>query len=293
MKHAIILALTFVFLFFTNNVYAEQDWRDTFPYLYIYDELLYEYQEKIAQEIFDENIESGLWSIYINEMPNYQVSRYNSDYLKDDLPTIQVVYDAITLWENANSDLKFEIVDNPNDASIEIMWTTEIDYENPVMGLTSSEITTLEDKDGNIQEFWYSVIQIDYVDYDCHGEPIYWNYETITDTVTHEIAHALGIQDHISDPTHIMYDEFDGIDVIEDYGYAFPTLKTQPQYLGEKLLNQEFDSLEAQIELLNERFPNSNDQYVDRYNSLVDKQNIIIDKLNCNLGWGLKNESPY
>jgi hypothetical protein len=224
--------------------------------------------------------DSEKWEYYVDELPK-------------NLPNFiskGVVSDAINDWNRLNpDDLNLVEVNNPEDASILITWTDDIDYPTYVMGLTDSEITEI---DG--QEYWYSVIQIDLVDEDCNGDPMYWSPETLEDTVKHEIGHAIGIQDHSSDPFNIMYDEDDGKDVINDWGYILPKPYAEYSfYVDEEIavnnVDRLYDEMESELarygytldDWENDTVDLTNVVLIERVNEVIERLNIAVDKSNC------------
>lgn len=171
------------------------------------------------------------WNVYVQDIPEWAHSSM----------TMNVVVDAIKSWEKVNPDLKFRIVDSGerfhNDGrDISIRWVTRITNHidgvstEHILGLTKT--TTSTSMDGS----WASTknkILIDLADRDCHGTPIFWDAETLTNTITHEFGHVLGME-HSSDPNNLMFDPYLGTDNFDTHGYVVPKKITDVYYVGEK-----------------------------------------------------------
>jgi hypothetical protein len=167
--------------------------------------------------------------VYVQNLPEYS---HNSI-------TMNVVNDALNSWETLNPKLKFEIINKSDDkpvwfyrqnSDISIKWVTAITDPNHLLGRTESTTTTYEGGTTIIQH----EILIDLADLDCNGNPIYWDNDTITHTIKHEIGHALGIVDHSSDINNAMFSYSDGKNNINTKGYVIPRTNGEIFYIGEK-----------------------------------------------------------
>ena len=230
------------------------------------------------------------WKVYVQNIPDYS----------HDSITTKTVTNALESWEELNSDLKFVQVSQRQESDIDIKWVTEINYRSPViyqgdgkyitpdvMGITNTETTFFGEYETN-----HSEILIDLVDLDCNENPIFWDKETITNTIKHEIGHALGIVNHSSDENHLMYDPDDGIKNIITHGLVIPQKTTDGYYIGEKEILDEVERLDAQFvkNLGYYGFSESDWEYgrtigdesfYGRINSIIDRLNPLIDESNC------------
>ena len=260
-------------------VYAESDLQNIFPYLYIYDKLMY--------------VESR--SYYIQDVPSF--ADYNI--------TMPNVDKAFTEWEELNkNNLRFVEVHDVKNADISINWVEDIESDYSLNGIAKS---TTQEIDG-IQTILFTEIQIDVGNYDCNNNWVHWNSDTIKDTLKHEIGHALGLR-HSSDKNNLMYSQFDGEDVYDTKGYVFPNVTWNHGYIGEdtlileyNTLNAELDSLKKKVNLLKEKYDKKMEKWEKRFepgmygtakqiekemnyirkdiNSLIDKEEEIIEKIN-------------
>ena len=275
----IVLIITLLLFLSSISAYAESDWRDIFPYLYIYDKLTY--------------VEPR--NYYIHDVPSF------ADY---NLTTSNVGI-AFAEWEELNkNNLRFVKVHDVKDADISINWVKEIEYEYTVRGLTNS---TIQEIDG-IQTILFSEIQIDVGDYDCNNNWVHWNSDVIKYILKHEIGHTLGLR-HSSDKNNLMYSYFDGEDVYDSLGYVLPNSTLGGGYVGEgpliseyEMLSLEIGSLKNKINLLNEKYDKKMEKWEKRFepgmygkakqiekdmnyirkdiDSLIDKEAELIEKIN-------------
>jgi len=153
----------------------------------------------------------------------YDIPEYSHESI-----TTQLVDESLRAWENVNPDVSFAYVDDINDADIEIGWTDAIDYEDEwVVGLTYTDHYEGED------EVLYASIEVDLVDTDCNGNPVYWTDVSIRDTITHELGHALGILGHSNDESNLMYDEDAESAFVDTMGYILPAGGVEQKYILE------------------------------------------------------------
>lgn len=252
----------------TESEIKSDDWKKRiFPELYDDGNRLPEYDESILK-------------VYVQNLPEYS---HNSII-------VGVVDDALLSWEELNPDVKFRQVSESQGSDIEIKWVTEIDFPTHVMGITESEITEYLDG-GFISE--HHEILIDLVDVDCNGNPVYWNKNTITDTIKHELGHALGIIHHSSNENHLMYDPDDGINNVLTHGLVIPKKISSEYYVEQK-------ELEELLEIQDKKFTSTlanygwtvddweldlksstNEQFYFKINAIVDEMNPLIDETNC------------
>ena len=265
-----------------NSTVKDESWKSTvFPELYNEDGT----RKITAKTVYVEKIPSGI-----------------SEFV-----TLELVKDALKSWEKVNPDLKFEIVNNPDNALIMISWVSEIKFapnvpkiNYHVSGLTTSEIH--EYLDGGIASQKH-YIQIDTHDVNCKGDVIYWSKPTLTDTIKHEIGHALGIEHHSSDSNHLMYSEDDGINKILTHGLVVPEKISDFYYVDELDAIQNMNKLQKKYEETIQRYGYSvgefevgaielgneicgdqfcSEEMVSRVNAIIENElNPAIDDTNC------------
>ena len=177
------------------------------------------------------------WVVFVQDIPSYAHSSM----------TMKVVDDAIKSWKDVNPNLKLrkispgESYDYQKEQQISIRWVTRITDGNQVvkvgtpaphiMGLTKSSTNT-DVLTGSITSIDHKIL-IDLADLDCNGTPIYWDNQTLTNTLEHEFGHALGIKEHSSDPHNLMFADT-GISVIDTHGYVIPRKITDGYYVGQR-----------------------------------------------------------
>ena len=196
---------------------------------------------------YDAPIDSSEVKVYVHDVPSYAHESITKD----------VVYDALNSWERINPDLNFVYVDKSDDFDIEIKWTTVIPFEYHVMGISenvySSDSAIIPSS---------AVITIDLVDSDCNMQALHWDRDTVTDTISHEMGHALGIIEHSSDETHLLFDVVDGIDNLDTLGYSIPLpLETYQYYIGERAILEALEN------------PNASQSVYDEWNCLANSSN--------------------
>jgi len=258
-----------------------------------------DWKKIVAPEIYDEagkilkKYDETVWKVYVENIPVYSHSSI----------TNQVVDDALRSWKEVNPDFEFVFVDHVKYSNIDIKWVTNTNdisptadiiirpvYENPksihTMGITY--IITTQYGDSKINHY---EILVDLLDVDCNGNTIFWDKETVTDTIKHEIGHVFGIG-HSSDENHLMYDPYDGVEKIRLDELIVPQKISNDYYIGEKKVVEEMKNLEENyVKNLGyygwtvddwEQGRVSGDQtFYERINSIIDRLNPLIDKSNC------------
>lgn len=183
--------LIFLFAFLVIPVYAVNDWRDNFPYLYIYDNP--EYREIVKDDSR---------TYYVYDIPDFAQS-----YL-----TKEIVNESFNEWSELNPQLKFREVSERDNASIKIIFVKDIRHDYQVLGL-SKEVQMFVN-------YSFNRITIDVMG-DCNGTESFYSKDTIKDTIKHEIGHALGLE-HNRDPNSLMYDPNSGLYSFADLGLDIP-----------------------------------------------------------------------
>jgi hypothetical protein len=243
--------------------------------------------KKIAfSELYDDDgkrldkYDETAWRVYAEKIPDYS---HNSI-------TSKIITDALESWKSANPNLKFIQVDKHQDSNIVIKWVTYIPNPNHVMGITNSEIT--EFLDGSFVLGDHEIL-IDLADLDCNENPIFWDKETITDTIKHEIGHAVGIEYHSSNENHLMYDPDDGTDFFHSSGLTVPEKITYGYYVGEREVREEMDGQNEKFvrtlaeygwsvdDWENNIKSSSNAIFYDKVNGIIEEMNPVIEKTNC------------
>ena len=232
-------------------------------------------------------------------------------WIDSDIPvtndTIPIVatYNAFAIWSKHNPLIKFE-ESYTRDANITITFYKYIPEEH-------AGLATCHDFNCNIKIFLGSV--------DCNGRYVQADLVSVTDTVMHEIGHALKLEHH-SHESHLMYglDRFTQIP-FDDLGYTIPPrLSDSIYYVGQRSILDEIYDIDIQLELLSEKYDTLWQEYtdilagyrltpediernprvaygtlvaksepviykindtVDEINALIDKQNKLIDNAIC------------
>ena len=217
--------------------------------------------------------------VYAQDIPSYS----------HDSITSKTVNDALESWTELNPDLRFEQVSKLQGSDIAIKWVTRITYPFHVVGIT--ETNTREYVDSGVVSVTHEIL-IDLADRDCNGTPIFWDAETITNTIKHELGHTLGIL-HSSDENHLMYDPHDGVDVIDNLGYNIPEKMTEGYYVGEKYSRDRYDELDTKFvstlaeygwsvsDWDDESKSSTNAILYSRVNAIIDEINLEVEKNNC------------
>lgn len=245
-----------------------------------------DWKKIIFPELYDDEgnrlpeYDDSVLKVYVQNIPEYS----------HDSITMKTVEDALDSWEEVNSIVKFMRVDKSQDSDIDIKWVTKINFPTHVMGITESETT--EYLDSGLVSYNHEIL-IDLADTDCNGNPVFWNKESITDTIKHELGHALGIIQHSSNENHLMYDPDDGVKNILTHGLVVPERITAPYYIGEKVIRDKTEELDAKfVKTLGyygwsvddweyDRKSSNDESFYNRVNSIIDEMNPIIEKSNC------------
>ena len=90
-------------------------------------------------------------------------------------------------------------------------------------------------------------IEVVLYSYDCNGDPIWYDYEVIRNTVAHEFGHIIGLEHHV-DPDHLMWGDGDEYtkDPFHALGYEIPAIWTE-WFVGEYETYSEFISYEETV----------------------------------------------
>jgi len=169
---------------------------------------------------------------------------------------------AISMWENSNPDLEFEIVDGNSD--IYIKWHRDLGPD--------------------MQGYQHgSILVIELGSFDCNSNWNIYSQNEIADSIAHETGHYLGLEHHM-DERHLMYgiDEFTQRN-FNDLGYNIPSRNNMYiEWEATIELERELDRLEQQLS----NFPRViNDEYRYRQAMQLNNQyNNIVNQYNCFLG---------
>ncbi len=210
-------------------------------------------------------------------------------YINSSIPvtnkTIPIVatHQAFAIWQSLNPTLTFIQIKHP-DADIIVSWDRFVQDEH--VGLA-------------ICEYAYCELLISLGNRDCTGSYIQLDTNSVSDTIMHEIGHALGLAHHSSE-SHLMYgsDEFTQIS-FDDMGYEIPPISSKyDHYIGQKANQDKIDRLDQRLELLNDEYNMLFQEYIDvlakygltpedierdpsvDYRGLVAKSNPLVDKIN-------------
>ena len=124
--------------------------------------------------------------------------------------------------------------------------------------------------------------------YDCKGKWQQYSKENLSDTISHETGHYLGLEHH-KDKRHLMYgdDEF-VMDPFDALGYSIPPQLTEyDTYVEGKKAEQRLDKLADRIDAmtvaygLKQAVATSNAKVVKEYNGLIWEYNELVKKVNC------------
>ena len=241
---------------------------------------------------------SNNFKIYVMDLPHYAHTSMSP----------KIVDNAIQSWVELNPDLNYIFTDDKFDADITIQWVTDISHDYSVLGLTEADLFIYADGSTKIIK---SKILIDLIDVDCNGDTIFYDNETVSHTIKHEIGHTLGLG-HSSDENHLMFDPGDGVDDFDSLGFFVPASNHLYDYfVGEKTLHDQLDSGQKQLDAQQSIYDQNLEKYDeysaetssqheyalseilyvellsqnDEINELIDETNLVIDELNC-----LRNE---
>ena len=176
---------------------------------------------------------------------------------------------AISMWENSNPDLEFEIVDGNSD--IHIKWHRDLGPD--------------------MQGYQHgSILVIELGSFDCNSNWNIYSQNEIADSIAHETGHYLGLEHHM-DERHLMYgiDEFTQRN-FNDLGYNIPSRNNMYiEWEATIELERELDKLEQQLSKLprvanNEYIYRQAMQLNNQYNNIVNQYNNIADQYDCFLG---------
>jgi len=144
--------------------------------------------------------------VYVDELPSW------ADYAAG------VMYDSTKYWEEPNPELKFYVVDNPTDADFRVQWVKDFGGEQHVGYAYGKQF-----------------VEVGLGDSNCHGkwQPYSRNY--VSQIMTHEIGHILGL-DHSNDVNSIMYPtaihlEYgiveEEVTLTENYAHFYPPVQSR------------------------------------------------------------------
>ena len=194
----------------------------------------------------------------IDELPDIQNATIPTNALKR----------ATAAWEQSNPDMSVKTV---NVNTIRILWSVGIPTEHVGLALCTASGTC-------VLEIWLG-------GYDCNGDFVQYDEDSVTNTIMHEIGHTLGLN-HTSDEQHLMY----GTDYVQDdfdtLGYVIPD-RLDGWFAGQGEIVSTLDELEAQIGTLESEWGELNTEYepyVNKSQPLTSKEYTrameLYDRLN-------------
>ena len=192
----------------------------------------------------------------IDELPDIQNATIPANALKR----------ATAAWEQDNPRMSVKDVN-----TIRILWSAGIPTEHVGLALCTASGTC-------VLEIWLG-------GYDCNGDFVQYDEDSVTNTIMHEIGHVLGLN-HTSDEQHLMY----GTDYVQDdfdtLGYAIPD-RLDGWFVGQEEVVSTLDGLDAQIGTLESEWGELNaeyEPYVDKSQPLTAKEYTrameLYDRLN-------------
>lgn len=200
------------------------------------------------------------------------------------------VAEGFETWERLNTGLDFERVDGRADIGVE--W--EVEPSPHHVGL--AEYAYL----------YRGTITVHLGDYDCNGRYVQWSQGAVKDTAMHEIGHILGLG-HVTDEAHLMYGDGFMPDEPQALSYVLPEPGEAGYFVGEELLHDRLDELDAELAELDARYAGTIERWgltveqyesgnydisssrfsreitpvIDEYNVVVDEYNAAVDAVNC------------
>ena len=197
----------------------------------------------------------------------------------DELPDIQnatipanALKRATAAWEQANPHMGIKDVN-----TIRILWSVGIPTEHTGLALCTASGTC-------VLEIWLG-------GYDCNGDFVQYDEDTITDTIMHEIGHTLGLN-HTGDERHLMYGTDHVQDDFDTLGYVIPD-RLDGWFVGQEEIDSALDGLGVQIGTLESEWDELDAEYESYVNKsqpltakeytrameLYDRLNQIVDEL--------------
>lgn len=202
-------------------------------------------------------------TISYDPIPNYA----NDNYVRNSISN------AIKQWTDKNPDMTIQLVESNGDVHIE--WKKVIFAGHT--GLMEG-----------------SIMDVELGSFDCNNNWNQYSIFSISDTISHELGHYLGLE-HSADPTHLMYgdDEFTQIP-FDNLGYNIPDNHLDFQsWIEYDILENEYDDLNRdyiQLDREYSQYPetiSSESQYqkamqmYNQLNQLTTEMNILVDEMNC------------